>query len=140
MSAASILAVARARALTRMVDRCTITRPGYSSAKLDPLTGLTPVVAGTPVYPEEGLDGPCAIEVLRVQNPTASSVGGDFPVSMVSTLSLPAMGPRVVVGDVVLITAAPDHPQDIGLKFRITAFNPKTQAKARLFQMQTVVA
>ena len=127
----------RARAVTELLtmpDTCTVTRPGVQSTDRDPVTGAMMPVADTPVY-----SGKCAVEELRVQNPSPTSVASDFPVSMIATLKLPAMGPLVVIGDRVTLFTAPDHPQDAGLVFRVTSFNPKSQAKARLFQMQSVI-
>lgn len=129
-----MLVVARARAETRMVDRCSVTRPGVQSADRDPVTGAMIPAGEIPVY-----SGACAFSELRVQNPTPTSVAGDFPVSMIVTLSLPAMGPLVQLQDLVAVTSAPDHPQDVGLRFRVTSFNPKSQAKSRMFQMQAVI-
>lgn len=134
MSAVTALVAARVAAESRMVDSCVITRPGLSSGPVDPATGRRIAAVSSDVYA-----GQCNVEELRVQNPSPSGVAADFPVSMTATLRVPAMGPSIQVQDVVVLTAAPDHPQDVGLRFRVTSFNPKTQAKARMFQMQSVV-
>lgn len=134
MSASSALVVARARAQSRMVDSCTITRGSAETGMRDPVTGLRTPGSTTTIYSDI-----CNVAELRVQNPSPTGVAADFPVSMVATLRLPALGPQIHVQDVVVLDAAPDHPQDVGMRFRITSFNPKTQAKARVFQMQSVI-
>lgn len=134
MSARTAIILARVRAQTRMVDRCVITRPGVPSSAIDPVTGLSPVATDRPVY-----SGVCEFDELRVQNPSPASVAGDFPVSMIATLALPAPGPLVQEQDTVTMTSAPYHPQHVGMRFKITAFNPKSLAKAQVFQMQAVI-
>jgi hypothetical protein len=118
-----------------MVDSGTITRLGAPVGGVDPVTWEQAVGESQTVY-----SGPCAITELRVQNPKPSGVGGDYPVAMVATLRLPAQGAHIQVQDVFVLDSAPDHPQEVGMRFRITSFNPKTQAKARLFQMESVIA
>lgn len=117
-----------------MVDTGRITRTGPLSGALDPVTGLR-----IPAVPVVVYEGKCFVDELRIQNPSPAAVAGDFPVSMVATLKLPAMGEQVLVQDLFVLTSAPDHPQDVGRHYRISSFNPKTQAKARLFQMQAVI-
>jgi hypothetical protein len=133
MSADSALAIARGRALTRMVDRCTITRPGALSGPVDPVTGLQTGGSSSAVY-----SGACFFEVTRVQNPTASDVAGDFPVSEVLTLMLPANAGDVRVQDVVTITAAPDHVRDVGRRLRVSSINTGTQLKQQRCQVEVI--
>ena len=132
MSADSALMVARARALSRMVDTCAITRPG-SGGTYDPVTD-TYSGSTTPVY-----SGACFVQERRIQNPEASSGGGDFPVAEALTLKLPSDSPACQVADIVVISAAPDHPNDVGRRYRITSVNPATQKKSRDYQMSTVI-
>lgn len=134
MTARTAIILARGRAQTRMVDRCTITRTGAPSADRDPVTGAMLPAVESPVY-----SGMCEFDELRVQNPSPVSVAGDFPVSMIATLALPATGPLVQEQDTVTLTSAPYHPQHVGMRFKITAFNPKSLAKAQVFQMQAVI-
>jgi hypothetical protein len=135
VSARSALIVARARALSRMVDQCTISRPGVSSGPVDPVTGLQAVSGGTSIH-----SGRCFILEKRVQNPTARGVAGDAPFVEVATLEIPHItsGLRLEVKDIVVITAAPDHPGDVGRRFRITYVNPGTQLKAQQCQMEVI--
>jgi hypothetical protein len=118
-----------------MVDSCTISRPGTSTGLVDPVTGLQPVIGGGLVY-----SGPCFILEKRVQNPSARGVAGDAPFSEVATLDIPHIttGATVEVKDVVVLTAAPDHPGDVGRRFRITYVNPGTQLKAQQCQMEVI--
>lgn len=134
MSASSALVIARARALTRMVDSGTITRTVAGTTVMDPATGARPKPEVTPIY-----SGPCFLTEKRIQNPGATGVADDFPVEEVASLVLPSLGPRIERGDIFVLTAAPDHPQDVGRRFRIISFNPGTQNKARQFQMSAII-
>lgn len=119
-----------------MVDSCTISRPGVTSAgPVDPVTGLQPVSAGAQVY-----SGICFVGEKRVQNPSARGVAGDAPFEEYATLDIPHIlaGPNVEVKDIVVITGAPDHPGDVGRRYRVTFVSPGTQLKAQQCQMTTV--
>lgn len=133
MSAESALATARGRALTRMVDSCTVSRPGGLTGPVDPSTGLQTPSADSLVY-----SGGCFFEVTRVQNPSASNVAGDFPITEVLTLMLPANAGDVHVQDVVQVTAAPDHPRDVGRRLRVSSINTGTQLKQQRCQVEVI--
>lgn len=134
MSAASILATARRRAETRMVDRGTISRP-QSHGEFDPATGV-PGGSGDPVLIYRGK---CQIVQNRISNPTATAVGGDFPVVETVTLSLPTSVPQILPLDIFTLDEAPDHPQDVGRRFRVIAFDPSTQVKQRRYQVAAII-
>lgn len=134
MSARTALVTARSRALTRMVDRGSVWRPSSSGA-LDPVTGIPALgAAAAPIW-----SGPCFLSEKRVQNPSARPVAGDFPFEEVATLSLPSDVPQIDPLDVFVLESAPDHPQDVGRRFKVISFNPSTQVKARQFQMAAII-
>lgn len=129
------LQFARTAAESLMTDRGTVTRDSVSAKQLiDPLTGLyTSNLPPTVIY-----SGPCFVLERRVQNPSSRSDAGDFPYTETASLLLPAHAALVLVQDIFTIDWAPDHPQDVGLRFRITFFNPGTQIKARKCQMEAI--
>lgn len=129
-----MLAVARMRAETRMVDTVMITRTGAAGVFDNSLGTMGAGAAATKVY-----SGPCFLSEKRVQNPKARPIAGDFPFEEVATLHLPAASPQILPMDVATMLAAPDHPQDTGRRFRVISFDPSTQAKERRFQMSAII-
>jgi hypothetical protein len=116
-----------------MVDSGTITRSG-TAGTVNPATGVPVTGAVVTVW-----SGPCLLAERRVQNPTATPIAGDFPFSEVATLKVPSSVPKILPMDVFTLDSAPDHPQDVGRRFRITSFDPSTQAKERRFQMSAII-
>jgi hypothetical protein len=118
-----------------MTDSGTITREVVStSTTIDPATGLyTDVGTITVIY-----SGICFVDEKRIQNPVSRTVGGDSPITDVASLLLPASSPLIKVQDIFVLDAAPDHPADVGLRFRITFVNPATQVKSRRCQMEAI--
>lgn len=127
---------ARDAAERMMTDVGVVTRSAVPTAStiVDPLTGLTPA-SGPPVVI---YTGKCFLVERRIQNPTARAVAADYPYVETVTLMLPSNTPAIRVQDIFTLTAAPDHPQDVGLRFRITFFNPGTHSKVRKCQMEGI--
>ena len=120
-----------------MVDRGTIYRPSTNTTSpIDPVTGWfvdDGTTSMTLVW-----SGPCFLLDKRIQNPSARAVAEDYPFSEVASLLMPSDTPQVRVQDIFVLDSAPDHPQDVGTRFRITFFKPGTQLKARECQMETI--
>jgi hypothetical protein len=127
------MTLARQRALGRMTDSVTITHPGVLSGPVDPVTGLQTGSAGTVVY-----SGVCYFEVTRIQNPHPAALAGDFPVTEVLSLMLPANAGAINVQDIVIITDAPDHPRDVGRRLRVSSINTGTQLKQQRCQVEVI--
>lgn len=131
VTASSALSAARHAAESRMVDSCVVSR-NSATAGLD-ADGMPIAGSPTPVY-----SGRCFLLEARVQNPNPSDVAGDFPVTEALTLKVPALAAQLLVGDVVVMTACPDHPRDVGARLRVSSINPGTQRKSQNCQVEVI--
>jgi hypothetical protein len=131
---ADLLAEARAAAELRMTDSCAITR-NVSTDVLD-ADGFPAAGSSVAVY-----SGMCLLDDGQVQNPNPRDIAGDSPVVPHFTLVLPVTAggsTGVVVGDVVVMTACPDHPRNAGIRLRVSSANPATQKKAQTCQVDWI--
>jgi hypothetical protein len=114
-----------------MVDACTIAR-NVSTDVLD-ANGFPTVGTVAAVY-----SGKCFLDEGQIQNPNPQETAGDYPVVSHFTLKLPVSAGPAVVDDVVVMTACPDHPRDVGVRFRVSSINPGTQKKTQNCQVEVI--
>lgn len=119
MSAATVLARARAAALARMGDTCTITRGG--TVTTDPLTGVVSTTGATTVY-----SGVCRFKAgggVRGASASRIEVGQDTVVLSPDQVHLPVdTSTDVRAGDAVVCTTSATDPDLPGRRF--TVFDP----------------
>jgi hypothetical protein len=130
---AAFLARARQFAVDVMPDACTIARPGTLTGAVNPATGLQSASSDTQIY-----SGPCYLSSNRVSNPRPSNVASDFPIAEAFTLRLPSKSGDIRVQDVVVLTAAPDHPQDVGRRMKINSVDIASHIKQQRFQVEVI--
>ena len=106
----------------RMVDACTIGRPGAEDVT-DPETGVV-TEGSTPVYA-----GKCKVQQARTQATNPVSAGHDFTVQGAEVHVPLGTGP-VTVNDVVTITAAKYNPALVGKVYRVVEIPGQTIASA----------
>lgn len=84
--------------------------------------------------------GPVRFFLQRIPRRGQSTMSaGDFVVDMTTYASVPFSAPNLNVNDIGVITGSADHPQDIGLKYRVLGTIRNTQATAQRFQVEAVV-
>lgn len=120
-----------------MTDTVTWTRPGVVTGPIviDPATGLPTVPADVTIY-----TGACRFFLQRIPRRTGGGTSaGDFVVDMTTYASIPYAAPNLSIADKGIITASSEHPQDVGLKYKVVGIIRNTQASAQRFQVQSVV-
>lgn len=116
---------ARARAESRMVDECVISRPGETVT--DPESGDVTSSPAAPVYA-----GKC--EVQTRDTVAASPEAGGHVFTVVSrVVKIPANSADVRDGDVVKLTASRLNAFTVGKQYRVEGFTPDSfETAARL--------
>lgn len=132
--------------LSRMNDRCSITRPGAATGPMDPITGQYPKPEPVEVYgPTIGPNfGRCRIPKRGADIRAASRNGGsdiswqvgEFPLS----LPFDDASARVAPGCTVAYLDARDDPALVGNVYGITEPIDQSLATARRFKMKRVVS
>ena len=128
---------ARRLAESLMTDTVTWTRsvPATGTLVIDPATGLPTTGPDTTTY-----TGPCRFFLQRIPRRTGGGLdAGDYVVTMTTYASIPYTAPNLAIDDVGTITGSLEHPQDVGLKFRVVGVIRNTQASAQRFQVEAVV-
>lgn len=100
----------RPEAESRMVDTCTVQRPGETTP--DPLTGAD-VTAYTPVY-----SGRCELKAANLQAHEAESATSQVTVQTF-TLKVPNAAPALLPGDLVTFAADTFTPRLRNMKARV---------------------
>lgn len=115
----------RARAEARMVDECTIHRPGATLT--DQETGNVTNEPAIPVYA-----GKC--EVQSKNTVAANPEAGEHTFTVVSrVVKIPANSADVREGDVVTLTASRLNAFTVGKEYRVEGFTPDSlETAARL--------
>ena len=128
----STLPFLRSEAEKRMVDACTITRPGGEDT-FDPNTGTYTSPAGSTIY-----TGACEVQISDGLNARETEAGGtEVTVSRV-TVKIPVTVEGVREGDVVTVTSSLLDPDLVDQKFRVLAGFAKTFATCRRLQVEQV--
>lgn len=130
---AGLIARARAFAAEQFTDTCTIVRPGAPSDERDPVTGEMLPTSDTPLY-----TGSCRLKTVRTVNPVGSQVGGDFPVSINATFSIPVGAAALQNLDVVTVTGSDYEPWNVGKRFRLTTPHVGSQRSADRWQFEVI--
>jgi hypothetical protein len=136
MDISDVLADFRAEAESLMTDTATWTRsvPVSGPIVLDG-NGNPVTVADTVVY-----SGPVRFFLQRIPRRGQSTTSaGDFVVDMTTYASIPYAAPNLAINDIGVITGSLEHPQDIGLQYRVLGLIRNTQATAQRFQVEAVV-
>lgn len=125
MSAASVLARARAAAVALMVDACTITR--VTGSTTSPVTGVVTEVTTT-VYA-----GVCRVQDKGALGAASSSdtVGQAFLRQLGWQLQLPMSVTGLAVGDRVTVTSSAHDPDLVGRVFAVRDLFHGTHKTAR---------
>lgn len=122
----------RQAADARMVDACTITRPGGAGV-FDPDTGAYTNPAGAVVY-----SGPCEVKFSDALSTQSPEVGGQELAVTRLTLKVPVSATGVRVDDIATITAAVDADL-VGRSFRVISGFAGAFVTARRLQVEEVV-
>lgn len=117
-----------------MTDSCTVARTSGTVGALNTTTLARTGAATTDIY-----SGPCRVRSHRLANPRGQDVGGDVIIAESLTLSFPWDAPRIAVQDIVTLTGATYHPDDVPVRFRITSTLPESQATAQRCQAQVII-
>ncbi len=128
---------ARRLAESLMTDTMSWTRtvPTTGTIIVDLATGQPTTVPDITVY-----TGPARFFLQRIPRRTGGGMdAGDFVVAMTTYASIPYTAPNLEVADIGTITGSLEHPQDIGLVYRIVGIIRNTQASAQRFQVEAVV-
>lgn len=131
MSIESALAAGREAAEARMLDACTMGRPGGAPIT-DPDTGVVTQQLD-PVY-----TGKCGLQQTLAGAANPVSGGHKFTVQS-SSLSIPVAAGPARVGDIVTITAAAQDPFLAGRTFRVEELLHKTNATAQRLRVSEIV-
>ena len=84
--------------------------------------------------------GPVRFFLQRIpRRGQSTQSAGDFVVDMTTYASVPFSAPNLNVNDIGVVTGSVDHPQDIGLTYRVLGTIRNTQATAQRFQVEAVV-
>lgn len=108
-----------------MVDSCEVREPATDGV-FDPVTGETPVVAGSLVYSGK----------VKIQNTDAvyerlSEAGGHEFVVQRYSLHFPVSAPRILEDHRVTITGSLLSPHNVGRVFRVASPSEKTFSTAQ---------
>lgn len=128
---------ARRLAESLMTDTMSWTRtvPATGTIIIDLATGQPTTVPDITVY-----TGPARLFLQRIPRRTGGGLdAGDYVVTMTTYASIPYTAPNLEVADIGTITGSLEHPQDIGLVYRIVGIIRNTQASAQRFQVEAVV-
>ena len=128
---------ARRLAESLMTDTVTWTRsvPATGPVTINPATGNPQTVPDQVIY-----TGPCRFFLQRIPRRTGGGLdAGDYVVTMTTYASIPYTAPNLAVADIGTITGSLEHPQDVGLAFRVVGVIRNTQASAQRFQVEAVV-
>lgn len=123
---ASDLARFRALAESLMIDTCTVHEASTSGTTMDPDTGLIVVTPGDLVY-----SGKVKIQFGTAVYERAVEAGGHQFLEQRYQLHFPVSAPRILEGFVVVITASPVSPHNVGRTFRVASPTEKTFATAQ---------
>lgn len=137
MDISDVLNEFRAEAESLMTDACVVSREGAPDpgAVIDPDTGKFPDVAFGTVY-----SGKCSTNVQgAVTSGRARQSAGDEVFVLRTTLKVPAVAPRLLIGDRVLFTASEFNPTLVGVVFTVTGLLPGSHHTSQQVAMQSVV-
>lgn len=122
-----VLGMGRRMAESRMLDSCTVSRPGPKVWDED-AGGYTQ----TPVVVFSGL--------CRVKHPTTSGKGADAGSQLVVVsqveVHLPLAAVGVMTGDMVKITACPMRPEQVGREFTVGSPFDGSQTTALRYRVE----
>lgn len=132
MSIDTVTLRGRTAAEARMVDACTITRPGGEDT-FNPNTGAYTTPAGSTVY-----TGACEVQVSDGLNAQTTEAGGQVVTDQRVTVKVPVSVEGVTVDDVVTITASAHDPNLVDKTYRVLGGFAKTFATSRRLQVEEV--
>ena len=124
----------RAEAEGRMVDECTIRRPGGPPVFDEDAEGY--------VDPEETVvyAGKCEVQISDGLTASTAEAGGTEITTRRLTLKIPVSAPAPRVGDLAEITACRHDASLVGAEFRVDAGHGKTFATARRLHVAEVTS
>jgi hypothetical protein len=131
VSAESALLRGRKAAEKRMVDQCTITRPG--APVTDPESGVVSASSET-IY-----TGKCEVQ-SKNSSRASPEAGGRVFVEVSRVVKIPANAADVKDGDVVNMTASLLNAFTVGKKYRVEGFTPDSFDTAARLPVQEVTS
>lgn len=133
MDLSAALTELQGEALSRMTDRCRITRTTDSSGDLDPVTGMPTAGARTVIY-----EGVCRFRTGgAISAGSQREVAGDGVTQVASVLHLPISAPQVKVDDRVEVLSSV-NPTLVSL-FTASGLVPGSQMTAQRVQVTAVI-
>ena len=131
------IAELRVESESMMTDICAVARNGIPTGPpftIDPTTGLATGAAPVAVY-----SGPCWVSSPAVSSRVRElESAGDEVFFLVSSLSVPVSAARILVDDLVTVTASTFTPNLVGMVFRVTGLMPGSHQVAQHVQIETV--
>lgn len=124
----------RREAEGRMIDTCTIRRPGGDPV-FDPDTGDYIDPPSTVVY-----SGKCEVQISDGLTASTAEAGGTEITARRLALKVPVSVTGIKVDDLVTIDACVNDSELVGSQFRVIAGHAKTWATARRLHVEEVTA